>query len=96
MTKAQLLVGSLSNDLFRVANLTHRGSTRGAIRFLNEAQRWSRSLENENVDGYIKEIARNISSQTKAKVTLKNAENYLMYAVLLHNYLLHRLKRKSS
>lgn len=54
MTDTKMLVGSLSNDLFRVASLAQRGSTRAASRFLQEAQRWSRDLQKHDVAEYVK------------------------------------------
>jgi len=85
MTNTRLLVGSLSNDLFRVATLTQRGSLVAASRFLKEAQRWSKDLEKLNVDSYIRNIAKEVS-QNKNPLTTPLAEKYLMYGVLLQNY----------
>ncbi len=90
MTETQLLVGSLSNDLFRVASLTQRGSTKAASRFLIEAQRWSKDLQKKDVSEYIVKLAADISSRGTAEISLSAAERYLMYGVLLQNYALHR------
>lgn len=89
MTNTQLLVGSLSNDMFRVATLAQRGSTKSAIRFLQEAKRWSVPLETEEVAGYIQKIARDVSSRADDDISLESAERYLMYGVQLQNYALH-------
>ena len=89
MTDAQLLVGSLSNDLFRVAGLTHRGSTNAASRFLKEAKRWAEPLSKLNIDRYILDIAKDISAREDDDISMKSAERYLMYGVLLQNHALH-------
>lgn len=88
MNDTLLLVGSLSNDLFRVATLAQRGSTRSAVRFLHEAKRWSVPLENAAEARYIRKIAAEVSLQTD-EISMELAERYLMYGVLLQNYALH-------
>lgn len=85
MTNTQMLIGSLSNDLLRVANLTHRGSHEGAKRFLTEAMRWSDQLRNKNTKPYIKKIIQDINLNNK-KLTKDRAEDLLMYSTLLQNY----------
>ncbi len=88
MTQTKLLVGSLSNDLFRVAVLTQRGSYPSATRFLHEAKRWSRQLITTDVKPYIIKIATEITNESKERLSLETAEKYLMYGVLLQNYAL--------
>lgn len=85
----RLLVGSLSNDLFRVATLTQRGSLEVAARFLGEAQRWAEPLSKQPVDAYIVEIARDVTKRKEDALSIELAERYLMYGVLLQNYALH-------
>ena len=89
MNDTLMLVGSLSNDLFRVANLTQRGSTVGASRFLMEAKRWAKPLSHKQVDHYIKNIALEVAKDEETKITMERAEKYLMYGILLQNYSLH-------
>lgn len=89
MTNTKLLVGSLSNDLFRVASLFSRGSVKAASRFLTEAKRWSGPLQQENVPPYIQQIALKVSDADLDVISNEDAENYLMYGVLLQNYALH-------
>jgi hypothetical protein len=89
MTDVQMLAGSLSNDLFRVASLAQRGSNQAATRFLIEAQRWSRDLAQIAPKPYIKKIAQEVSSMTKDNISEEVAEKYLMYGVLLQNFCLH-------
>lgn len=89
MTEELLLAGSLSNDLFRVAALSQRGSVAAASRFLIEAKKWSNQLQHKTVANYVKNIAIDISSREDFDITEASAEKYLMYGVLLQNYCLH-------
>ncbi|MFC1710345.1 hypothetical protein ACFL0F_01620 [Patescibacteria group bacterium] len=89
MTQTRLLIGSLSNDLYRVANLVSRNSNKAANRFAKEAKRWSVPLQNEELDEYIINIAKDVSNNKSKNVSLELAEKYLMYAILLQNYSLH-------
>lgn len=84
-----MLAGSLSNDLFRVASLTQRGSAQAAERFLTEAKRWSADLQTEPVAEYIRKIAAEVNTDTSSDISEATAEKYLMYGVLLQNYCLH-------
>lgn len=84
-----MLIGSLSNDLFRVASLSQRGSSQAAQKFLIEAKRWALPLKNHTTPKYISNIVRDISSRTDSDISLASAEKYLMYGILLQNYTLH-------
>lgn len=84
-----MLVGSLSNDLYRIANLTQRGSDSAAIRFLLEAKRWSVPLESAEVKPYVQKIAKDVSMTSNADLNLEKAETFLMYGTLLQNFVLH-------
>lgn len=86
------LVGALSNDLFRVATLAQRGSNDSAIRFLQEAQRWSDSLKNQDLPPYITQIVADVSGREPTDISLESAERYLMYGVQLQNFALHNMK----
>lgn len=88
MTDKQLFVGSLSNDLFRVASLAQRGSNSAAQRFMKEAKRWAEPLQELKVPAYIAKIANDISSKSNDAISIEQAEKYLMYGVLLQNYAL--------
>jgi hypothetical protein len=89
MTDTQLLVGSLSNDLFRVATLVQRGSMKAATRFAVEAKRWAEPLSKTQAKGYIIKIAEDINNTEVNELTIDQAEKYLMYGILLQNYALH-------
>jgi hypothetical protein len=89
MTDLKLLVGSLSNDLFRVASLKQRGAEASANRFLLEAKRWSSQLEGIAEEKYIRDIARAVNETSPQDLGLEKAEKFLMYGTLLQNYSLH-------
>ena len=82
-----MLIGSLSNDLMRVASLTQRGSDKAAERFLVEAKKWAEQLSKYKFKGYILKIIEDIQSETA--LSLEKAEKFLMYSILLQNYCLH-------
>ena len=90
MNETRLLIGSLSNDLLRVANMVHRGSAEGASRFFSEAQKWSLQLKHRQLKPYIKDIVNDIDAETvKTALTKNKAEKFLMYSILLQNYAVH-------
>ena len=88
MTKTKLLIGSLSNDLYRAAGMIQRGSIAGAKRFLEEAERWTVDSRSMTVKPYIRKIIKDVNADHK-KLDMALAEKYLMYSVLLQNYALH-------
>lgn len=87
MTQKKLLIGSLSNDLLRVASLTQRGSLVAAQKFLDQAGQWTEGLKKEDLKYYIGAIVSDLSKSLKSsKLDLATAEKYLMYSILLQNY----------
>lgn len=87
MSETQLLIGSLSNDLYRVACLTQRGSISAAEKFWSQSSRWISELENAQLKPYIKKIVLDIKSRLDSNsFTLETAEKLLMYSILLQNY----------
>ena len=89
MSDTRLLIGSLSNDLFRIAALVGRGSPGDATVFLLEAKRWAKSLRGLATVDYIKDIAKDIEVTKVEPVSPALAERFLMYGVILQNYALH-------
>ncbi len=89
MTTTKMLIGSLSNDLLRVANLTYRGSNTAALKFMIESQRWVQELIKHDTKPYINKIIKDIEAQSKKKLDLEQADKYLMYSTLLQNYSLY-------
>ena len=89
MLNTKLLIGSLSNDLYRVACLTQRGSIKAAGKFWIQAGRWVKDLEQAQVKPYIKKIILDVKSRLGSEsLTVETAERYLMYSILLQNYAL--------
>ncbi|MBI4215449.1 MAG: hypothetical protein HY602_01875, partial [Parcubacteria group bacterium] len=85
-----LLIGSLSNDLYRVSYLTQRGSLTAAKKFWQQANRWIEDLDRAKVKPYIRKIISDVKNQPMRNVfTAESAEKYLMYSTLLQNYALH-------
>lgn len=95
MNDTHMLIGALSNDLFRVASLSHRGSTKAAERFLHEAKKWAAPLHKKNTPKYITRIAKDIVQRKNDDISIESAETYLMYGILLQNYALHNKKLSS-
>ena len=89
MSNTKLLIGSLSNALYRVACLTQRGSVKGAEKFWIQSGRWVKDLESAQVKPYIKKIILDVKSRLNSNsYTMELAERYLMYSILLQNYAL--------
>ena len=86
MTENKLLIGSLSNDLVRVANLSYRGSRGGAQKFWEQAKRWIVELKNQKNKTYIEKIISDLEQINFDANNLAQAEKNLMYGVLLANY----------
>ena len=86
MTDQKLLIGSLSNDLMRVATLTQRGSLKAAAKFLDQAKKWCYELSTFKLKGYLQNIVDEIKNDHPNSLTTKQAEKYLMYSILLQNY----------
>ncbi len=91
MTETKLLIGSLSSDLYRIANFAGRGSYPAANRFFQEAKKWSAELAHTNTKAHIQKIIIDINTDTSGVDSLEKAEKFLMYSVLLQNYALHSL-----
>jgi len=85
MNETQMLIGSLSNDLCRVANLVQRGSEKGAARFFLEAKRWNSQLMTKELKPYIQKIVADIDASDEI-LTMEKAEKLLMFSILLQNY----------
>jgi hypothetical protein len=89
MTDKKMLIGSLSNDLMRVASLTQRGSDQAAQKFFIESKRWISDLSQVKVKTYIRKILIDLDQETFEADSMDKAEKFLMYSILLQNYSLH-------
>lgn len=89
MTETKMLIGSLSNDLSRVATMMYRKSS-GAEIFFHELFRWVNTIKIDSVKPYIQTILNDLKShEHNPQYTQERAETYLMYSILLQNYSLH-------
>lgn len=89
MNETKMLIGSLSNDLFRVSTMIYRKSPAAEV-FFREIFRWIRSLDKASVKPYIQEILEDLEShESHPSYTQERAETYLTYSILLQNYALH-------
>lgn len=73
-SETHMLIGSLSNDLFRVATLSQRGSKQAAEGFLLEAKRWAKPLLDKKIAPYIVDIALDISERDIHDIEPESAE----------------------
>ena len=89
MNDTKMLLGSLSNDLYRCACLIQRGSLNGASKFLDESERWTHELQTSTVKKYIRNIVEDLRKNKNKDLDMAMAEKYLMYSVVLQNYALH-------
>ncbi|MDP1722013.1 MAG: hypothetical protein Q8L37_02280 [Candidatus Gottesmanbacteria bacterium] len=88
MTETKMLIGSLSNDLSRVANMMYRKSSSAEI-FFHEMFRWINALDTAPIKPYIQTILKDLKShEHHPQFTDERAETYLMYSVILQNYTL--------
>jgi len=89
MTETKMLIGSLSNDLSRVATMIYRKSSSAEI-FFYEMYRWIDALDITSLKPYIQAIINDLISQRgHPQFSQERAETYLMYSTLLQNYSLY-------
>ncbi|MDO8610461.1 MAG: hypothetical protein Q7R95_07980 [bacterium] len=77
------ILESLSSDLKRVAIGLYRGSNTMANRFLIEALKRKKELNQEKLAPYIQKILNNINTNI-------DSEKALMYSTLLQNYTINK------
>jgi hypothetical protein len=77
--KNKYILESLASDLKRVAIGKHRGSSKMADRFLQEALKRKDELELKSVATYIKKLLNNIDLNLRS-------DDALMYSTLIQNY----------
>lgn len=91
MNSMKLSLGSIALDLKRVSLGYHRGSTKMADRFLEEALKRRNDINLQELDPYIRKLLQNMGKNLKNSEQTKLAEDALMYSVLLQNYVQKRL-----
>lgn len=89
MNEQLLLMGSLSNDLLRVANSVARGSEKAAQNFWNSGQIWLNDLLKYPNKAYIEKILLDLQNDCFSATDKVKAEKYLMQSILLQNAALH-------
>jgi len=89
MNEQLLLIGSLSNDLLRVANSIQRGSTKTAQNFWRSGQKWLADLRQYPNKPYIQKILLDLATDDFSPTDQIKAEKYLMQSILLQNVALH-------
>ena len=89
MSETKLLIGSLSNDLYRSACYIQRGSYQTARRFLLEAEKWIKDLHDAELKEYVRNIITDLQDLGNKPLNMDQAEKYLTYSTLLQNYTLH-------
>ena len=82
MSERQILLGSLSQDLFRIANFIQTGSTKSAERFWQETKRWINDLKKENNPAYLDRILKNLDDMNFDPASLEQGEKILTYGVI--------------
>lgn len=96
MNNQLLLIGSLSNDLLRVANSIERGSVRSAQNFWNQGQLWLKDLLQYQNKPYIQKLLLDLKNDNFSPTDKIKAEKYLMQSILLQNATLHFKKIDSD
>jgi hypothetical protein len=91
MTKQQILLGSLSQDLFRIANFIHTHSKRSANRFWQEQKRWLKELEKEKLAPYLLKIIHELKALDFDATSLAQGEKLLTYGVIIQSLACHNL-----
>ncbi len=80
-------LGALSNDLYRVALLTHRGSWASVDKFWLESKARIEEIDKNTVQPYIQNILIQVENNTCPDQKEKDkAEDYLMYSIQIQNY----------
>lgn len=85
MNEQLLLIGSLSNDLLRVANSIERGSIKAAEKFWQQGQVWLKDLIKYQNKPYISKILTDLQNDDFSPTDKIKAEKYLMQSILLQN-----------
>lgn len=88
MSPTFISLSSISMDLERVAMGYHRGSMAMANRFLEEAMKRRREIDQRKLKPYLRKILTNLDKLIFQDDREKIAEDALMYSVLLQNAVL--------
>ncbi len=78
MNDQSIVLSSLAMDLKRAALAFWRGSTGVAQKFLGESLERKKEINMKEIDPYISNVLKDINN--------KDAEDLLMYSILIQNY----------
>lgn len=82
----KVIIGALSQDLYRVAMGLHKGSFQMAKRFCEEALKRQEEVDIQTVKPYIKKLLVTLPEILRQEDNKKRAEDALMYSVIFKNY----------
>ena len=82
----KMLLAALSQDLYRIAESSHRGSKKVVEVFTKEALKTKDEVNIEEVEPYIKVLLDKLESTLSQSDEKQKAEDALMYSTLLQNY----------
>ncbi len=89
MNEKQVLLGSLSQDLYRVAHCIQTGSTRSAERFWQESARWIQDLKQHDNPSYLDEIFSSLEEISFDPQSIEQGERILTYGVITQSLAVH-------
>ena len=92
MSEQQILLGSLSQDLFRIANFIQTGSIKSAERFWQETKRWITQLKKEDNPAYLDRILTNLDKINFNPTSLEQGEKILTYGVITQSLAINGIK----
>ena len=85
MSEKQILLGSLSQDLFRIANFIASGSVKAAERFWDESQKWIKELKKYNHPAYLTKILHKLQKMKLDTKSMEQGELFLTYGVIIQS-----------
>ncbi len=94
MNEQQVLLGSLSQDLFRIANFIQTGSEKSAQRFWQEAIRWVEDLKKNKKPAYLDRVLDRISEIELNPSSIEQGEEILTYGVITQSLAIHGFDHK--
>ncbi len=90
MSEEQILLGSLSQDLFRIANFIASGSVKAAERFWVESRKWLLALEKYEQPDYLAKILQRLRQMEFEVESREQAELILTYGVIIQSLVCHK------
>jgi hypothetical protein len=91
MTQNQILLSSLSSDLYRVALAAHKKTPAMKMRFIKETSRWLNDIDDTELKPYIQKVLAKIKQIEAIESDELLADQCLVYSILLKNYVIHNI-----